>query len=408
MPPILPQLARDLLDTLLDRYERHDRQTVVRVTLDTRKHAVYFDSNETRQVVNAALRALAENGTITIHYVKHQEHLIDKIDLNTSHASELYALLHRTPRANAEASLRHLLEAQPPHAEWHANFVAHCCEQLATHKSIAPLTLEDDDRNRALLATLAGLAQLTEPMLERVFSVRVLSDSKRFADLRGNVLRVLRKFSPHAEALGDDDHALLAAHFVERVPEYVQLAGALTLRVNRQICECAPFVPSLALPASLLRPAGIEACGAVQVLTIENATSFAEFCRVRPSWVLAVFTGGFASPTVIQLLQRLRDFRPELSIRHWGDLDVGGLRILRHLRQHLGEVRPVLMDATILGAYSGHIQLLDHTERMALETLRTDPLLADVKSLIEEHLKSGYKLEQEAIPVAQAVHVLNR
>lgn len=406
MPPTLPTLARDLLATLLDRYERPGRQTVVRVTLDSNKHAAYFDNHETRAAVEAALAALADEGVIVIQRVRYQAHLIDKIDLVPGQAGALYARLRRTPLAEAETAVRQLLEAQVPQAEWQARFLAHCLAQMAAHKSIAPLRLGEDAYNRELLRALEALAGLTEPVLERVFSARALGDSKRFADLRGDLLAILRKFSPQAAALGHDDPALLAAHFLERVPEYVQLAGALTLQVEAGLCDCAPFVPSLAVPASLLRPAGIAACGASQVLTIENATAFESFCRVRPAGVLAVFTGGFASPTVILLLQRLRQRQPELGIGHWGDLDAGGLRILRHLRHHLGGVRPILMDAATLAAHAAHAQPLQPTERTALEALAGEPLLEDCQPLITALLAANRKLEQEAVSEALVLRAL--
>ncbi|MBP7694485.1 MAG: DUF2399 domain-containing protein [Anaerolineales bacterium] len=406
MPPTLAPLARDLLNTLLDRHERPNRQTVTRVVLDPERHAAYFDNHEVRQAVEASLQPLVAQGVIVVHRVRRQEHLIDRLDLVPDQAPALYALLRRTPRVEAEAQLADLLDAQAPRAEWQAAFVRHCQAQLAARKSVGPLVLNDGEYNRALLAALDGLARLEEPTLERVFSVRALGESKRFADLRGDVLRVLRKFSPHAGALGDDDKALLAAHYLESVPEYVQMAGALTLRVEGQLCGCAPFAPSLALPASLLRPATIEACGATHIVTIENTTSFEEFCRLRPASVLAVFSGGFASPTVIQLLQRLRIFRPDVTLHHWGDLDVGGLRILRHLRQQVGAVRPILMDAATLAANLARALPLVQAERTALEGLRSDPLLADCEPLIAELLQADQKLEQEALPGAQALAAL--
>jgi hypothetical protein len=380
----------------------------VRVTLDSKKHAAYYENHATREAVNEVLQELAANQIIIVQRLKHQEHLIDKLELDNEQALALYQLLGRAPRTEVEAALRQLLEAQTPQAQWQTDFVTYSLEQLGAHRSVAPLRLEDANHNRALLAILAGLAQLSEPTLERVFSVRTLSDSKGFEALRGDVLRVLRKFSPHAEALQGDDPALLAAHFIERVPEYVQLAGSLTLRLGERLCECAPFAPSLALPASLLRVATIEACDATKVVTIENATSFAEFCRVRPPQVLVVFSGGFASPTVIQLLRGLRSCAPGLKLFHWGDLDVGGLRIVRHLRQQLGEVTPLLMDVATLDAYSHHAQPLSPTERAALATLKVDPLLANCHALIEALLHSGHKLEQEAVPFEEAVRVLSK
>lgn len=403
----LPTLARELLHTLLDRYEQPNRQTVVRVAIDAAKHAAYFDRYDVRESVNATLKLLADQEILTVHYVRRQEHLIDKVDLNPSQAAALYKLLGRTPQTDAMGRLRTLLSAQAPQAEWLTQFLAHSLFQLDNYKSVAPFDLDDDLKNRALLAILVALADLTEPTLERVFSVRVLNDSKRFGDLRNDVLRVLRKFSPHRESLGEDEKALLAAHFIERVPEHIWLAGPLTFRINGDLAVCQPFYPSIALPASLLRPAQIDACEANCVLTIENTTSFVDFCRVRPVGVLAIFTGGFASPTLIQLLTRLIVFRSDLRLYHWGDLDVGGLRILRHLRQSIGQVQPVLMDVETLMAYGSNSQPLEQQELAALKQLRDDVRLADCGPLIDWLVGSGNKLEQEAIPAERVVSALH-
>ncbi len=406
MPPTLPPLARDLLHTLLDRYETPQRQTVVRVTLSTEKHAAYFEQFEVRDTVNAALRALAEQGVLTLHPVKHHPHLLDKIDLNSARAADLYTLLNRRPRAEAVASLRALLTAQTPVTDWQARFLQHSLAQLAAHKSVAPLRLDDDHHNHTLLAGLAAVGQLTEPVLERVFSVQVFGDSKQFETLRHDFLRLLRKFDPGAEVFADDDQALLAAHWLERVPEYIPLAGQLTLRLQGERCECAPFIPNLALPASLLRAATIDQCPATTLLTIENMTSFLEFCRVRPPSVLALFTGGFASPTVIQFLNRLQAYAPHLRLIHWGDLDGGGLRILRHLRQHLGTIQPIGMDVSTFSKYQAYAQPLKATDVAALQLLLTDPSLADCQALISTLLAKQCKLEQEAIPIAQLLELL--
>lgn len=67
--------------------------------------------------------------------------------------------------------------------------------------------LDDDELNHALLAALDGLARLEAPVLERVFSVRVLNNSKRFEALRGDVLHLLRRFSPQAGVAALQAHA---------------------------------------------------------------------------------------------------------------------------------------------------------------------------------------------------------
>ena len=99
MPPTLPTLARELLTTLLDRAERPDRKTVVRVALDSTRHAAYYEQHKTQQAVNQALTELAGRGVVRLHLTKGQTHLLDKLDLAPGRAADLYTLLGRVPRS---------------------------------------------------------------------------------------------------------------------------------------------------------------------------------------------------------------------------------------------------------------------------------------------------------------------
>ncbi|HEY9430488.1 MAG TPA: hypothetical protein VI260_03275 [Blastocatellia bacterium] len=102
--------------------------------------------------------------------------------------------------------------------------------------------------NRDLLAALAELARLREPALERKFSVRLFGDSKRFEDLRGAVIRALRRHDPESAVFGDDG-ALLRAYRLERAPGYVPIAGPLILQSGHQTLDLTPFVAGVAIPA---------------------------------------------------------------------------------------------------------------------------------------------------------------
>lgn len=184
------------------------------------------------------------------------------------------------------------------------------------------------------------------------------------------------------------------------MPEYVPLVGPLTLEIRGQPCPCAPFWPSIALPASLLRQASLTACQANTVLTIENATAFAAFTAERPVGTLAVFIGGFASPSVIQFLQHVHAFAPNLRWLHWGDMDVGGLRIVRHLRSHLKQVATCDMDTPTFEAHREQVQPLTATDTATLQALRHDPTMSAEQELIHTLLQAEQKLEQEAVAPA--------
>lgn len=408
MPSELPGVARDLLHTLLDRFEQPHRRTVVRVRLSTKDYPRYFatDDPHSRHGTNTALSQLERDGLLRLRWVKWERgNWLEAVDLVPEQASQLYALLQRTPRNQQVESLESLLAFEMPRAEWHASFLSWAQSQLALHRSVAPLALDDLRKSRDLLRALSAIASLSQPTLERTLSVRLFNDSKRLEALRPAIANVLRHHDAQALSYGDDTWALLAAHAVERVPEYVPVAGPLLLQAGSPI-DLAAFAPSVALSAIMLRTITVAGCAASVVVTIENATSFSELAAVRPAQVFALYTGGFATPTVIALLHRLRVASPALRFYHWGDCDAGGLRILAHLRSQLGPIAPLLMNRHTFEMYRAHGQPFASGDRAALSLLRDQPLLDDCADLIDALLAADYKLEQEAISVSDVLDAL--
>jgi hypothetical protein len=402
----LPNLARTLLHTLLDRYEQPERQTVVRVRLSAKTHPEYFSSAGAlpRQATNHALQHLADQGSLRLHWQKwEQGNWLTAVDLLPEQAEVLYHRLGRTPLPRRESDLRTLLAAQTPQADWHTAFLDHTMEQLLQHRSVAPVTRDDPRWNADLLVLLDAVARLRRPTIERALSVRLFADSKRLADLRSALVAVLRRHATGAEQFGDDDRALLQAHMLERIPEYVPLAGPLLLQWLTPSRETTTlnlhsFAQGLALPTGTLQTCTVGACTVRAIVTVENATSFHELLAVRPPAVPALYIGGFAGPATLQLLRAVAAAGPDAVFYHWGDIDPGGLRILAHLRGHLGHVQPLAMDVATFEQYRRHAQPLTQRDRATLKSLQAQPLLNDCSGLIAHLLQSGYKLEQEAVP----------
>jgi hypothetical protein len=403
----LPPIAREILTRLLDRYERPDRDPdrVMRVRLSE----VPDYAASARHEVNAALIELVRQGLITVQWVKHEtDNWLDKVDLNLDRVEALYALLKRRPRRDQVAALHTLIDAQTPASDWHVQALSWLRQQLDTYHSIAPFQLDDPRFNTDLLDTFNALAQLQTPLLERTFSVQLFGDSKRFEDLRPAVLTVLRRHSPYApDHLGDDD-SLLRAHLLQRVPEYVLLCGPLALKLTDTTLPLTLYPDGLSLPATTLRAATVLACPARAVITIENATSYHELISLQTPDVLHLFTGGFASPTVIALLQAIRSAQPALPLYHWGDLDAGGFRILLHLRKQLGEVKSLVMNEAAFTQYQRWAQPLTANDRVGLTALRANAGLQDCAGVIGLLLATDRKLEQEAVAPRYAIEWLNK
>lgn len=404
----LPALARTILDTLLDRAEQPGRQRVARVRLSERDYPAYFSPENAapRRATNAAFTRLAAAGVLALRWRRWEEgNWLEAVDLTADGAALLYRLLGRMPRASQQDALHALVAAETALPGWHADFLAWASTRLAANQGAPPLDRDDLGASADLLRVLAAIACLEAPLLERTLSVRLFGDSKRIEVLRSGIVRVLRRHDPQASLYADDADALLRAHLLDRAPEYVPLAGPLTLRLasGRQTIELDHFQPSVALPAPLLRAAEVLAVKARAIISVENLTSFSELCAARPPDILAVYTGGFASPTLIAMLRKIRSVAPTATHWHWGDLDAGGLRILAHLRSQLGAVQPLAMDQATFQAYQASAQPLTTSDQAALTALHTHPLLADCTDLVTALLAACHKLEQEAVPAGAAV-----
>jgi hypothetical protein len=389
-----------ILHALLDQAEQPQRQHIARVRLEEKQYPDYWDrmNFQPRDTINQAFQTLAKQGIVDLRWRKQQENnWLASVDLVTEHIEAVYALLKRTPINQQEQALRDLIAQQSPIPGWHANFLNWADHQCTNHLSVTPLDLARPQHNARLLQALSAIATLEEPVLERILSIRLYGNSKELEPLRPALLSVLRRYAPDTKLYGDDEKALLRAYNVETVPEHIVLAGPLTLLTDRGSLDLSHFFPSVAPSAVAFRSASGIVCTASTIITIENATSFTELSTMRPETVLLVFTGGFASPTILRILKTIRLAHPKITFFHWGDLDVGGLRILAHLRLHLGNIAPLAMDRETFEAHKQYGQALSTKEQNALVSLQAHPNLQDMLPLIDGLLAARQKLEQEAI-----------
>lgn len=174
----------------------------------------------------------------------------------------------------------------------------------------------------------------------------------------------------------------------------VLLYGPLRFRV-RGVHVTANFsVPWLALTQETLRDLEALEVQARRILTIENLVALEEEVRAGlPDDTLAVFTGGFPSSLEQDLLRRVLAASEISEVTHWGDLDLGGLRILRFLGQCLQvPVAPYRMEPEILTRLP--TQPLTERDRKGLRAWCADPE-APCRALARALLDGDCKAEQE-------------
>ena len=128
------------------------------------------------------------------------------------------------------------------------------------------------------------------------------------------------------------------------------------------------------------------------LVTVENKTSY---LRHLPEGMSSLFLSGYAAPAQIGVLRRIVTDNPGLKLYHFGDIDAGGLRILKHLRNELGvHIEPYHMGIEELKdpRYEKCLITLTENDRERLAALEQD-----FSELTRYMLANNCKLEQEIV-----------
>lgn len=340
-------------------------------------------------------------------------------------ARGIHALLDQ---ANEESA-----PAQGRAPDWMATYLSAVLDGLGRHDfralGVGRETLKRDaaevhDALRAAAAIASGAHGW-----ERMVSEQLFRDTKRLAAIRARVAAVLTAADPvwrdwrepdaepaRAEGAAPDPAEVLESYGVRRQAPALVVAGGGVVRAGRSALELRDFAPHATLPASWSEPLGaaLAAAATRTVTTVENYYAFLAYAderggpeRLAAEGEVVIYTAGPPAEGLVAALRALRAAAPSVVVRHWGDADVGGVRIWRTLREQTGG--PVLLfrtSASWVRSSAERGTVLSQGERRALRALRvllaTTPADADapadyleVIALVDAMLEQGVKIEQE-------------
>lgn len=435
MAPTSRQAARRLLlSQLLDAYERSrsflrpppwPRDVLVKLDPQTFPDAFAPDGRE----ILAGLRAAAED--LERHRAVRLARAAGwgdgeprEIRLGPEELSTAYELGERDGyeplRVGLFALEAHSARLSGSGAPWLDAFLARVA-RAAHAGDLSPLGMRVERFKREwrdLLQAMTAMAHLSSGVSgwERVVSETIFGDSKRLGELRTRVAELLLRADPRWDGVGPDDaQDLLEVYGVRRKPGVLVCAGAAELCIDGRAYRLEDFVPVAHLPEAWM-DAWVEGLvGRVHVLTtIENEypfLSYVEECGgprgLGARGELAVYTGGFPTPSLVQALVDLCARVPEIVVRHWGDADLGGVRIWWHLRQRMHRaVQLFRSNASWLESKVGQRPgtPLKPLEQRGLEQLRREldrggqsqaPDILQALELLGTLLRLGMKVEQE-------------
>ena len=298
------------------------------------------------------------------------------------------------PRAR---QLRHLAAARKWAQDAEGTFLAAYYGELVRRLGEGKEVKDPDMEDERFFLCLNRTAKIENSVWRRQFSSEVLGDSKLFEKkYQRRVITVLRNHSPLSEeGMTDDD--ILRVHGIRTYSQTLEWKGPLVYRIDGgEEIGTSLNVFGTVLNAQTLEHAGpVSLPGIRRIMLIENKANY-ESVPYRED-TLYVYCHGFFSPKELRFLGGLREAADGgTEYLHWGDMDLGGIRIFFYNQRKLfPELKPYRMDRD---AYENAIAAgagipLAKEKREKLERMEAGSLNG-LKSCI---LEKGLEIEQESL-----------
>lgn len=279
---------------------------------------------------------------------RERRHLIERVIVQDPAA--LARHLGRSPANDAAQEAKSLLAPLVTGADaWVHRVLDEIGDRWSRGEAGFRLPPGDTDLAGEFLTLLAAISKDQARGLDaRTFALRSTGDTKSFDRHATRIAAVL------ATRFGESGLSVDAAASrigLERFGHPIHVKGCILIEDAQGVLingRAKPFVSIHPEMLPLLKLAGRPAL----LLTIENFASFNRYVREIDDEALVIYTGGFASAGVIELLKSvLARLDRSISFYHWGDIDPGGLRIFRFLEEALPRSpQPHLMSRSLAEA----------------------------------------------------------
>lgn len=277
-------------------------------------------------------------------------------------------------------------------------------QRLAAGQDVKKPDMEDEDFFRCLNRAAA----VDTPVWRRQFSKEVLHDSKLFEKkYQDKVVTVLDQYSPLVEeGMTADD--ILRVHGIKTYSQTLEWKGSLIYRIgNGSPIDSSVNIFGTVINAQTLEQALPSAApGIRRIMLIENKANY-ESMDFREN-ILYIYCHGFFSPKELKFLSALTEIADEnIEYLHWGDMDLGGIRIfLYNQRKLFPGLKPYRMDEeNYKAAVEGGAGIpLKKEKKEKLQKLDAG-CLENLKMLI---LENEMEIEQESLLLTEKQLQKNR
>ncbi len=340
------QIGRALCLKLLKQADRGGRPTLAIKEASAKD---YFNHSDlaSRQNIHAFLENAQQAGGLTLEWGRDAA----SEDLLRLRIADIDKLAQWLGVQRAAVHADQMAQALGPVLENAASWLHQAYQQALQRwrQGRGFIRIANDDVGEALAVFKIALAVSENQQADldlRRFSVNLLGDSKGIEN-RFNRLANLLRFNPDWAEL-EKNADLFRLLGLEKFPPPLFIKGPLEIRYGTQQWDISALRPFIGLSPDQAN--GFRAtCRVAYLLTIENLASYQRHVREIDDDGIVIYTAGFPAPALMNLLTQLDQTLPETCLFfHWGDQDVGGLRIFSRVAAACTrrDLIPHLMDQT--------------------------------------------------------------
>jgi hypothetical protein len=392
---------KTILEALVQSYERSKRskgQTPKRrlglhfkFTEKTMPRYFSEDSYLYKDEIEASVEKLKTKGFIKTTRNPFSNEL-ERVTLELETIETIYEYLGKKSPSTINRAIEKVLNAHIDDHEPVSTIAKILLERVKNNASLKRWF--DPNRPKDLADLLKGVSSLTKnerSVSKRRFSVEVYQDSKRLEYMSNKLVNL---FSLAGMSF-DSSKEMFESFGIASTPTYVHIKGNGVFTLFDMVIDLTKTGNEWILSSEQLPHVSCRSLEGHTVMTIENYTSFSDY---TPKHGMTVYLAGFHNRAKTTFLQTIKKDQPDTTFYHFGDIDVGGLRILANLRTKTGiDVKPYCMDKKTFIDHKKSWRPLDDHERKTLKDMLHEKAYASYRDLIETMIKTGSKLEQEAV-----------
>ena len=393
------EYKKEIIDGLLKKYNiRYAKNITTNRRIILKPTEVYKDYAKNnadiseKQGINEAVSVLTDMGFITADYLKFSDD-IEKIYLSEEKLDAIYEYLKEEysviPQSTISKRVHEIVEKYICTGE----IVNKYCESILAQIE-DPRCILVPEQIEANLKMFSFLEKNKEHLYVREASVLVYGDSKWFENNNyEEVCTFMRIATGRIREEGERNDAILSFFYVTPAEQEIFIKGNWGIEWDQYALDTSKFQGGVAIASSDVQSIKNVRVNSESVMTIENKTSFQ---RLKDGDLAMMYLGGFANRYQIEFLKKVISDNTNVRYYHFGDIDVGGFLIHKHLCRETAKKFELYC--------MGIQQLCDMRFRHCLRELKDNDMSRigalmdepyyDVIKYMQEH---NVKLEQEIV-----------